>query len=178
MRELKKALRRELIERRRGLVPEEKALRDKDIFMQLMPLVQRADVVFTYVSTEIEVDTRLLMSHCFAMGIPVAVPVSGDTELDFFFIRSFGELSEGRYGIMEPVCRTNAAVPTGRSLCVVPALCADGSGLRLGYGKGYYDRYLSGFPGTSVIICYSDFRREVPAEPHDRRADITIFDRV
>ena len=56
----------------------------------------------------------------------------------------------------------------------VPALCCDRGGLRLGYGRGYYDRFLAGFPGKSVVICYSDFVMKVPAEPHDMRADEII----
>ena len=85
-------------------------------------------------------------------------------------------LAAGRFGIMEPVNRTAPAIPDEDSLCIVPALTCDKSGLRLGYGRGYYDRFLAGFPGKSVIICYSDFVGEVPAEPHDRRADAVITD--
>jgi 5-formyltetrahydrofolate cyclo-ligase len=159
------------------MLPSVKSAADEDIFEQLKALADKAGAVFTYVSTEIEVDTRRLIKYCLEHGIPVAVPVSGDTELTFYYISDISELSCGRYNILEPTNREHEAVPDENTLCVVPALCADGSGLRLGYGKGYYDRYLSGFCGTSVIICYESFRREVPSEPHDRRADITIFNR-
>ena len=91
-------------------------------------------------------------------------------------MRSFDELSVGRFNILEPTGRTSQAVPDKDSLCIVPALCCDRSGLRLGYGRGYYDRFLAGFPGRSVIICYSDFVMKVPAEPHDRRADLVVTD--
>lgn len=177
MREVKKALRRELIARRRALDPAEKAHADGDIFMQLLPLLSGASAVFTYVSTPIEVDTRALIGRCLESGVPVAVPVSGDEELSFYYITDVSQLAEGRYGIPEPADRTRHAAADERTLCIVPALCADGEGLRLGYGKGYYDRFLRGFAGRSVILCYDDFKRCVPAEPHDVRADMTIFDR-
>ena len=175
MRELKSALRKELIAKRKAMDSGAKSAADSDIFEQLKPFLDGAGSVFIYASTEIEVDTRRAIGYCLERGIPVALPVSGDEELSFFYINSISELSRGRFGIDEPP-RINAAVPDERTLCVVPALCADGEGLRLGYGRGYYDRFLSGFRGKSVILCYKDFRREVPAEPHDFRADFTIFD--
>lgn len=177
MREVKKALRRELIARRRALDPAEKARADSSIFMQLLPLLSGVSAVFTYVSTQIEVDTRALIGCCLERGVPVAVPVSGDEELCFYYITDTAQLAEGRYGIPEPADRSRPAAADERTLCIVPALCADGEGLRLGYGKGYYDRFLRDFAGRSVILCYESFRREVPAEPHDVRADMTIFDR-
>lgn len=174
MREIKKQLRRELKAKRAAMDLQEKSAADERIFEQLKPYAEKASGVFCYVSTEIEVDTRRFLRFCFERGIPVAVPVSGDTELTFCKISSFSDLAEGRFGILEPAIKVPAEHDEN-TLCVVPALCADGEGLRLGYGKGYYDRFLSGFRGTSVIICYEDFRMEVPTEPHDKRADITLF---
>ncbi len=176
MQEVKRALRRELIARRRSMDKAAKQRSDESIFAQLKPLVDKADSILTYVSTDIEVDTRMVLDYCFAQGKTVAVPVSGDSELFFYEIKSMEDLSVGRFDILEPVCRERIFEGGSDSLCIVPALCADGSGLRLGYGRGYYDRYLSRFKGTSLIICYADFRMEVPSEPHDRRADLTIFD--
>ncbi len=155
-----------------------KAAADRDIFEKIIPLLDQVDKVFTYVSTDIEVSTRGILEYCFEHNIPVFCPVSGDTELFFYPINSFRDLAKGRYGILEPINRDIPAQGGASTLCVVPALCADGTGLRLGYGKGYYDRFLSGFKGKSVIICYRCFKMEVPAEAHDKRADITIFDDI
>ena len=177
MQEVKRSLRRRLIAERKAMRFDVRKTADESIFRQLIALVHDADIVLTYVSTDIEVDTRQLLQYCFDNKIHVGVPVSGDTELAFYEIHSFSELKDGRYGIPEPVDRTAEIVTTPRSLCIVPALCADESGLRLGYGKGYYDRFLNRFPGKSAIICYSDFKMEVPAEPHDKKADMTIFDK-
>ncbi|MBE6902470.1 MAG: 5-formyltetrahydrofolate cyclo-ligase [Ruminococcaceae bacterium] len=178
MQEVKRALRKQLIARRRGLDSVQKRLADESIFGQLKPLIMQADAVLTYVSTDIEVDTHRVLEFCFEQGIPVAVPVSGDSELDFYEIHGKDELSVGRFGIMEPIKREDIFVGGERSLCIVPALCADGEGLRLGYGRGYYDRFLSRFKGKSAIVCYSDFKMEVPSEPHDKKADMTIFDKT
>lgn len=174
MRELKKALRRELTERRRALDITDKAAADEDIFRQLIPLIDNAGAVFTYASTEIEVDTRHVIKYCLDKKIPVALPISGDTDISFYYIKNISELKKGRFGIDEPPTEYPAFADF-KTLCIVPALCADGEGLRLGYGRGYYDRYLSKFTGKSVIICYRSFKREVPAEPHDIKANFTIF---
>lgn len=176
MRELKKALRAELIARRKLMDPAAKNAADLDIFEQLKPLADRSSLVLTYASTPIEADTRRLIEYCLENGIPVALPRSGDTVLSFYLIDSEDQLTAGRFGIDEPP-DDNPAVFDEKALCVVPALCADETGARLGYGRGYYDRFLSKFSGTSVIICYSDFMREVPTEPHDFKANLTIFDR-
>ncbi len=158
----------------------QKRAADEDIFEQLKPLADAASRVFTYASTPIEVDTRRIIAYCLERGIPVALPVSGDEELSFYYIDSAEELTRGRFNIDEPPL--NKPADRGSdfdkdTLCIVPALCADGTGARLGYGRGYYDRFLSGFRGKSVIVCYSGFRREVPSEPHDIKADLTVFDR-
>ncbi len=177
MQEVKRALRKMLIARRKAMQRDARDKADQSILQQLIPLLKEADLVLTYVSTEIEVDTRRVLQYCFDNGIRVAAPVSGDTELEFFEISSFSDLEEGRYNILEPIDRTQRITATDDTLCIVPALCADGNGTRLGYGKGYYDRFLSSFSGISVIICYRDFRMAVPAEPHDRKTDLTIFDK-
>ena len=176
MREIKKTLRKELINRRKAMDLFEKMLADADIFEQLKPLVDKAGAVFTYASTEIEVDTRRLIDYCLERKISVALPVSRDEELDFFFINSTDELQKGRYSIDEPP-QNHPAIPDKNTLCIVPALCADGEGLRLGYGKGYYDRFLKDFTGISAIICYASFKQEVPVQPHDVRCDYTFFNR-
>lgn len=176
MRELKQALRKELIALRKAMNAEDKKAADEDIFGQVRPLLDKASAVFTYASTNIEVDTRRIIEYCLTRGIPTALPVSGESELSFYYIKSADELKPGRFNIDEPPFDF-PAIPDEKTLCIVPALCADGNGARLGYGRGYYDRFLSGFPGTSVILCYKSFKREVPVEPHDIRADFTIFNR-
>lgn len=176
MRELKQALRKEMIALRKAMDTEYKYAADLDIFNQTRQLIDKASAVFTYASTYIEVDTRMIISYCLERGIPTALPVSGDCELEFHYIKSIEELQKGRFNIDEPP-PNRPAFADSETLCIVPALCADGVGLRLGYGRGYYDRFLNGFTGTSVILCYKSFKRIVPAEPHDIKADITIFDR-
>ena len=171
----KRALRRELIALRKALSAEEKRAADDRIFAQIKPLLNNAGSVFTYVSTPFETDTHRIIDYCFDNGIPVAVPVSGDDEIRFYFLGGWNGLLVGRFYILEPVNRDNEAISDVSTVCIVPALSADENGYRLGYGGGYYDRYLAGFNGLSVVISYGALRRTIPAEEHDIRVNISIF---
>ena len=95
--------------------------------------------------------------------------------MEFYYITSFDDLQKGAYGILEPIkSKCEKLIDLNEGLCIIPALTFDEQGYRLGFGKGYYDRFLAGFPGKSVVICYSDFVMKVPAEPHDMMADEII----
>ena len=94
-----------------------------------------------------------------------------DTEsntLRFYYLEPNARLVSGAYHIPEPPADAPLCVPTQHSLCIVPALTFDLSGARLGYGKGYYDRFLADFPGVAIGAVYSALLvRRVPTEPHD-----------
>ena len=63
-------------------------------------------------------------------------------------------------------------------LCLIPALCYDWHGYRLGYGKGYYDRFLAGYGGHMIGLCYSEcVRRRLPHGRFDRPAELLVTDR-
>jgi 5-formyltetrahydrofolate cyclo-ligase len=87
----------------------------------------------------------------------VALPrCEGDGKMNFYYINSVNDLKKGAYGIQEP--NEKCALFEGRdsALCIVPALSYDKHGHRLGYGGGYYDRFLSKFSGKTVGICYEE----------------------
>lgn len=173
----KSELRKQLIARRKALDPISKAEMDKALFENVIscPEFRRARLVLAFVSTEIEVDTRRIIQYCFDTGKPVAVPISGDTELTFCIITDFSRLHMGRYGIYEPMPE-NAVSDFSDSICLVPALQFDKNNYRIGYGKGYYDRFLSGYKGFSAGLCYKSFIGEVPVDRFDHRVDIVITD--
>lgn len=116
-----------------------------------------ADTVFLYVSTPQEIDTKRLISHSLSLGKIVAVPRCAQKgKMDFFIIENCDDLQKGAYGIFEPKPYTKKASQTENTLCIVPGLSFDLSGNRLGYGGGYYDRFLPGFPGKTVGLCYEE----------------------
>lgn len=84
-----------------------------------------------------------------------------------------GQLASGSFGISEP---TGAALAVGSiDLMIVPALAADGTGNRLGKGKGFYDRVLNNFAGkTAAVIFDEELLDFVPSEPHDMKVSMVV----
>ena len=100
-------------------------------------------------------------------------------EPNFYYIESTADLSPGSFSLMEPdpkKCRKVTDFTEG--LCIVPGLCFDYEGYRVGFGKGYYDRFLSVFRGTTVGICYSRYTEKLlPRGAHDRHTDILVTEK-
>lgn len=177
IRERKQDLRQQSLRFRESLSPELKAGLDGKILGRVLALREYsgADVLYTYVSKPAEADTLALIAAALGAGKRVAVPrclpeVAG---MEFFEIDSLEELEPGAYGVPEPVpgkCRP--VRKSGRTVCVVPGLSFDSRGYRLGYGKGYYDRFLVGFDGFTIGLCYSDcVCRNIPRGIYDRPVD-------
>lgn len=168
---------------REHMDPETKRKLDADISAKVLALREyaTADTIFTYVSTPIEVDTFGLIHAAFLNHKKVAVPrcVPGTREMEFYYIRSEEDLSPGSFGVLEPSpdpANLVGAEVTG--LCIVPGLAFDPHGYRLGYGKGYYDRFLSSFSGKKVGICYVGcVQLNLPRGYYDRPVDILVTER-
>lgn len=160
IREYKKQLRSCFKEKRISMTADEKSEKDRKIFEKLtaMSAYKNAERIFAYVSTGIEVDTLMLMEKALSDGKRVAVPrcIDGTREMDFYYIRSFDDLEKGSFGVLEPKTQCcEKADDLSSGVCIVPGLSFDTEGYRLGYGGGYYDRFLSRYTGLVKIgICY------------------------
>ncbi|MBZ4669765.1 MAG: 5-formyltetrahydrofolate cyclo-ligase [Oscillospiraceae bacterium] len=160
IREYKNSLRKKYKELRLNMPYDEKEKRDSQIFNKVISLkvFKEAPIVLTYVSTEIEVDTKRLINYCFENAKPVAVPrcVPGTSEMFFYKISSMDDLEKGTFSVLEPKPDRCEKISDARgAICIVPGLAFDSEGYRLGYGKGYYDRYLSRQNDLKKIgICY------------------------
>lgn len=165
---------------RAALSKEEKARLDKTVADRFLALPQYGvcETLLCYVSAEIEVDTRLILTAALESGKTVAVPrcVPDTREMEFYCISDLRALHIGAYGILEPnpaQCRKLTSFSD--SICVVPALAYDEAGYRLGFGKGYYDRFLSRFSGQSVGLVYeSCFCKHLPHGAFDRRVETIV----
>ncbi len=175
LRVYKKELRGEMRAIRSGMNQPLKAEKDRLIFQRLIRLSQyrSAACIVTYVSTEGEVDTRALMNRAWQDGKKVAVPrcVPGTRLMDMYYINSMDDLEAGMFGILEPRTSCQRCRSWEDCLCIVPAFCNDKKGYRLGYGGGYYDRFLSQFTGITLGINYSECVRD---EIQHGRYDIPI----
>lgn len=179
----KTALRNAAIEWRKGLSRSEKQRMDFKIQSKVMNLWKFREVatVLLYCAKPVEIDTKLLIERASALGKTVAVPrcVPGTREMDFYIIKSFDDLETGAFGVLEPIpdkCRKLSDFTS--SVCIVPALVYDKQGYRLGYGKGYYDRFLSGYRGACIGLAYSDWVKEtLPHGKFDRKVDIIVTEK-
>ena len=183
IRPLKAELRRKYRAIRTELPPECKQEMDRQVLRRVRNLWQyrENDTLLVYVSTAIEVDTRALIEAALADGKRVAVPrcVPGTRNMEFYYIGGIDELEPGTFGVLEPVVEKHEKMTDfSRGLCIVPALCYDWSGFRLGYGGGYYDRFLSNFGGCMIGIGYSScVRRALPHGRFDRPVELIVTEK-
>ncbi len=180
IRPVKMRMRNDAKQYRLSLSAEEKQRNDRKIANKLLNLwtFREADTLLAYMSTEIEVDTRYLIERAWELGKKVAVPrcIAGTRNMVFQYISSFDDVENGAFGVLEPnVERCPEVTCFDNSICVVPALVFDKKCFRLGYGKGYYDRFLAAFKGTAVGICYESCRKEsIPHGKYDKSLDLFI----
>lgn len=162
---------------------EQKEKKDSAIRKKVQSLrqYQRCQTLLTFVSSPIEVDTRILIEEALAQGKQVAVPycIEGTHEMEFYLIRSLEELSPRTFGVLEPDAdRCEKFTREKNSICLVPGLAFDFQGFRLGYGKGYYDRFLSGYTGTKIGIVYEEcMRTRLPHGYFDVPVDLLITEK-
>lgn len=138
-------------------------------------------VFLIYVSFRDEVDTKELIEYLLSSGSKVAVPRCYDEgRMEFFVISSLEDLRTSAYGILEPEDDECFRVTDfENSLCVVPGLAFDSDGMRIGYGGGYYDRFLEKHENMiSVGFCYDSLiEKSVLTEKHDRKVDYIITEK-
>lgn len=168
---------------RREMPSEKKARLDQVIADRVTSLWQykRNRLLLIYVSTAIEVDTYRIIERAWAEGKQVAVPrcVPGTRNMEFYYIQSLEDLEPGTFGVLEPRPEKSRLLTDFRSgLCIVPALSYDWHGYRLGYGKGYYDRFLAKFGGQMIGICYSEcVQKRLPHGRFDRPVELLVTER-
>jgi len=136
-----------------------------------------AETILIYKSTDIETNTDLIIKHCFCEGKKIALPRCGAKHSMNFYYYNDGEALEiSRYGIAEPFQNESRIVTDfSKCVCVVPGLAFDRSGYRLGYGGGYYDRFLSVNNIISIGICYFRFIADMlPLDKYDKNVDFLV----
>ena len=138
-----------------------------------------ATTVLTYVSVSSEVSTRMFIECALRDGKTVAVPrcLPGHC-LEFVAITSLEQLVAAPFNLLEPAKELPAVTEDQKnnSICIVPALLVDTKGDRLGYGAGFYDRFLSTYPGKKICLAYQQnlSRTMLPHTAFDVAVDMVI----
>ena len=165
---------------REGLNPVEKEKLDKKITNRFLNLWQYRDagLILIYVSTDIEVDTHAIILNALSKGKKVAVPrcLEGTRKIDFYLINSLDDLLPGTFDVPEPDPQTSEKLSDfNGALCVVPALVYDSAGYRIGFGKGYFDRFLTATNVNTIGITYDACLFDiVPRGKYDKRVNMII----
>lgn len=131
---------------------------------------QAATCVAIYVSVRKEVDTHRLIDLALEMGKQVCVPLTQRKGVMVFQeISSFDALQPARFGLLEPAYdAAQIVIPEDLDLVIVPGIAFDKSGNRLGFGGGYYDRYLAHCEAIRVGLAYGfQVVDDIPIEEHD-----------
>ena len=154
-----------------------KPLKDKAIFDALFKLLEKIEysTVFIYLSFGTEVDTKAIVDRLFKLGKTVCVPKIVDGKMKSVKIDKSTELIINDYGIKEPILEEEL-LP---DLAIVPMVAFNEGCYRVGYGKGYYDRYFSSINCDVLKIGVAYEKQKVcgfDIDEYDVPCDIIITD--
>ena len=170
----KKALRREISAKKRSLSEEQIENYSARLLEQLVqhPLYKEAKSIYGYLSYNQEVRTEPILRRAQADGKRVAVPKVYGEEMKFLWL-DWDKVETGYKGIPEPTDGETADDPS--ALMLMPGLAFDPQGHRLGYGGGFYDRFLAKEPHPTLALCY-DFQLldSLETESHDIPVDAVL----
>lgn len=158
----------------------DKVEKDRLIIEKLKSLscYREAKKVLCYLSLDAEIKTDEIIDYSLKTGKRVAVPFCVDKEgnMEFYLINSIDDTKTGSFNIREPNTEKCLRLDDfSNSIIIVPGLCFDKNGNRLGYGKGYYDRFLKKYSLISVGLCYNSLvKNEIPVNEYDEKVDYIV----
>lgn len=171
MREEKNRVRQQMRQKREALTPAERLEKSSAICRHVLRLIKNGDTVMVYSAKELEANTKPIITTLLGQGNPVVVPiiVKADVSLRLSYIRSLSVLVPSTFGVPEPIGNEIPASPKDIHTILLPMLGFDRNGDRLGYGAGYYDRFLAANPQIRKIgIAFSCQEAErVPVDEND-----------
>lgn len=173
--------RRLLKERREEVFARAGKAKSQQIAKRALDLCKREEYrrVMCYVSFGSEVDTEEILEGLWRMGKEVCVPRCGKKgAMAAFPIASRNELSMGGFGILEPAGASLPLAPETIDLCLVPGLGFCEAGGRIGFGGGFYDRFLAGVRGVRCALSFDEMVfASLPQEIFDEKMDLIITDK-
>lgn len=181
----KKELRKEMLRLRDSKSPESLAILNKIIFDKVINSIEykNAKNIFIFVSYKTEVDTHKIIKHALTEGKKICVPkvISKEEGMKAIYINKFEELlPQGPFGILEPqIHDDNIAIEEDIDLVFVPGVAFDHNGGRMGYGGGFYDRFLPLIKSEcrKVGLCYRfQVVQSVIIEQNDENVSCIITD--
>ena len=174
----KTALRRSIAAQKKAMTPEEIESKSAKLTEAFLATEQyrKANTIYGYLPYNQEVRTVPLLERALADGKRVAVPKVYGDEMRFLYIEDMAGVAPGSYNIPEPIADEPVANDS-EALVLMPGLAFDPAGNRMGYGGGFYDRFLQDEPNhPTVALCY-DFQMlpQLETEEHDIPVDLVLW---
>jgi 5-formyltetrahydrofolate cyclo-ligase len=173
----KRALRAELRERRRNLTGPEREAATAGITRNLVDLTTdlSAQSIACYLSATAEPDTRPFLNWAHRQGIRVLLPITREDGLLDWTTGDGESETEGLYGMPEAVGDLLGPIAINDvDLIVIPAAAVDATGMRMGWGRGYFDKTLGSMekcPPVYAVLFDAELVDDVPREKHDQPVD-------
>ena len=168
---VKKVLRQHIRAALAELTDQERDWSDRELTQQFLqhPVLKDANTVMVYYGVGTEIRTEGLITALLEQGKTVCLPrCLPEFQMQAYAITSLEDLEPDKYGIPAPKTSCRAVDREEMDLILVPGLCFDSRGSRLGQGAGYYDRYLEDYEGVTLGLCREDFFQiTLPREPLD-----------
>lgn len=179
IRKEKAQLREDAIERAKSLDSEYKINSDKKIIEKLLKSgeYKNSKIIFSYVGKDPEINTIEFIKRALLDGKIISVPYCEDNEtMNAYRIEKIEDLVEGKFNILEPIEHNeNYIEPENIDLIVVPCSTADLMGNRIGFGRGYYDRFFQRTNAKKILLIRSkQIWENIPMEKHDVKIESVI----
>ena len=172
--EEKAALRAHFLALRNALDTKEKCAFDKALCREITnhPAFLQAELLLCYAPVRGEPDLSTAYLAAQKRGMKIAFPRCEGKHMTFHEVRDLSQLQAGRFGIPTPPEDAREVHTNAHTLCLLPALSATKQGVRLGYGGGFYDRFLPNFKGATLLAIYECLLSDdLPREATDISAD-------
>ena len=166
---MKAELRKQVLQEMKAISQEQKQAIDQALTKQLLqhPFYQEAKVIASYLSFPHEFQTQRLIDQALKDGKKVLIPKTYPKGRMEFVVYDPKQLAKTSFGLLEPQGDLEVVEPSQIDLIHVPGLAFTTEGYRIGYGGGYYDRYLEHFAGHTMSTIYPCQVQEFNLENHD-----------
>ena len=166
---MKAELRKKILQEMKALSQEQKQAMDRALTERFLkhPFYQEAKVIATYLSFPHEFQTQELIEQALKDGKKVLIPKTYPKGRMEFVVYNPQQLAKTSFGLLEPQGDLEVVEPSQIDLIHVPGLAFTTEGYRIGYGGGYYDRYLEHFTGHTLSTVYPCQIQEFNFENHD-----------
>lgn len=181
----KRVLREQVLSKRESLSRESKIQYDKEILNELIKsdIYKSAKKIFTYISFGSEVDTIEFIKYALNDSKEVYVPKTNKSikEMIAVSIHNFNNMTVDKWGILEPSIVDKNQIGEDFDLIIMPGVAFDRSCNRIGYGGGYYDKYISKHRGNAKLVALAydvQIVDNIESEEHDIKPDKVVTNKI